>query len=307
MSPVPSESRPTLPRISIVIPNFNGEAFIERTIQSVLSQDYPDFEVIVIDGGSKDRSVEIIRRYESKLTYWVSEKDSGQAQAINKGFARATGEIVNWLCSDDRLLPGALGEVGRRFAREPELDVLIGGCNMSYLTEPSRSAPVWTDLDAIKLVPCTNPINQPSCFYRRRLLRPMPLDESYHYAMDTELWSYFNARGVRWGGTEVVLSEYLMTGVNKTMTGGKKIIRELDRLYRAYTKEWIPMCVVTRYLLHPLDKSKVVHAGSWRGHVAGWMYHLVWHFGGKVYGFDRLYAQLGSYRFFDPAVRASGV
>ncbi len=291
------------PRISIVIPNYNGDAYLERTLDSVLDQGYPNLEVIVVDGGSTDRSVEIIRRYESKLAYWVSEKDSGQSNAINKGFARATGEIVNWLCSDDRLLPALLAEVGRRFAQDPSLDVLVGGCTMEYLDDPQRSYASPMDLDAIRLIPCTNPIRQPSCFYRRKLLRPTPLDESYHYAMDLELWAYFVTKKVHWGATDVMLSEFLHTGLNKTMTGGKKIIREFDRIYRAYTREFLPMCSVTRYILHPLDRRVAAHGTRGMGKVAGFFYWFAWHTFGRIYGFDRLAAQLMSYRSFDPPPR----
>src|SRR5262249_529742 len=104
-----------LPSITIVTPSYNQVAYIEETIESVLSQGYPRLEYIIIDGGSTDGSVEIIRKYEKHLAYWVSEKDKGQSDAINKGFRRATGEIFNWLCSDDTLEPGALVRVGEAF------------------------------------------------------------------------------------------------------------------------------------------------------------------------------------------------
>src|SRR5262249_26474448 len=100
------------PRVSIVTPSYNQGQFIEETIRSVLLQGYPDLEYIVSDGGSSDKSVEIIKKYQSWLAYWVSERDNGQSHAIKKGLARATGDLFNWINSDDVLLPGALAAVG---------------------------------------------------------------------------------------------------------------------------------------------------------------------------------------------------
>ena len=110
---------PTLPTISIVVPNYNGAATLAATLESLVSQGYPSLEVMVMDGGSTDGSREIIRRFERHLAWWTSAPDSGQSAAINMGFRRATGEILNWLCSDDRLLPGGLVVVGRYFAEHP--------------------------------------------------------------------------------------------------------------------------------------------------------------------------------------------
>jgi glycosyltransferase involved in cell wall biosynthesis len=123
-----------LPRITIVTPSFNQAAFIEETILSVLSQEYPSLEYIVMDGGSTDGSVEFIRKYEGKLAYWQSGKDKGQSDAISNGFARATGEILGWLNSDDTLAQGTLRRVGEFFAAHPDVDITYG--NM-YLIDPS--------------------------------------------------------------------------------------------------------------------------------------------------------------------------
>src|SRR5579862_8824120 len=105
------------PRITVVTPSFQQGRFLEETIRSVLGQGYPNLDYIVIDGGSTDQSVEIIQKYAAQLSYWVSEPDHGQANAVNKGFQRSTGEILGWLNSDDLLLPGALFTIGRAFAR----------------------------------------------------------------------------------------------------------------------------------------------------------------------------------------------
>ena len=110
------------PKISIVTPSFNQAQYLEETIRSVLLQGYPNLEYFVYDGGSTDGSVDILRRYGAFLDGWVSERDKGQSDAINKGFARCTGEVVNWLCSDDVLLPGALSQVGQAFVERPETE-----------------------------------------------------------------------------------------------------------------------------------------------------------------------------------------
>jgi glycosyltransferase involved in cell wall biosynthesis len=118
------------PRISIITPSFNQGQFIEQTISSVIDQGYPNLEYIVIDGGSTDGSVETIRKFESGIAYWVSEKDRGQAHAINKGLQRATGDIIAYLNSDDYYLDGALARVADCFSRYPEVDLLHGRCRV---------------------------------------------------------------------------------------------------------------------------------------------------------------------------------
>lgn len=119
------------PKISIVTPSYNQGRFIERTIRSVLGQGYPNLEYVIIDGGSTDDSVQIIRKYENHLTYWVSESDRGQSHAINKGLTHCTGEIFNWLNSDDFLAPGALATVAAAWTRRPGT-VIAGNIVMRY-------------------------------------------------------------------------------------------------------------------------------------------------------------------------------
>jgi glycosyltransferase involved in cell wall biosynthesis len=243
-----------LPKISIVVPNYNGAKTLARTLQSLVDQAYPDLEIIVIDGASTDGSVAVIRQFESHVACWASEKDRGQTDAINKGIARATGEVLNWLCSDDILLPGALLRVGAAFARQPQVDVVVGrgrhvSANRLYVASPCA--------EKIALMPSFNPVSQPACFYRRALLRRNgPCDESCDYAMDFELWNYFVSQRAHWAFLDDELSEALESDGNKTSTGGRRIARELERIYRRYSRDRVPMYWWYRTLKVPLRRRR---------------------------------------------------
>jgi glycosyltransferase involved in cell wall biosynthesis len=182
------------PRISIVTPSFNQAAFIERTIQSVLNQNYPNLEYIIIDGGSTDGSVDIIKKYADKLTYWVSEKDNGQTHAINKGFRRATGDIVAWLNSDDEYCQGALKTAAKAFMADKELDLVFGNSitvdeNGNILRDARHTRFTFTALILYGMI-----ISQPASFWRRRLFEKYGyLDESLRFAMDYEFFCRIGA------------------------------------------------------------------------------------------------------------------
>lgn len=187
-----------LPKISIVTPSFNQADFVEATLRSVLRQQYPNLEYIVIDGGSTDGSVDIIRRYSDQLHYWVSEPDIGQSAAINKGFAHATGDILAWINSDDVLYPHTLHLIGTIFARYPEIAWLTGlGSNIDAEGNLLKTMPPSGRLSPFirsgwyhgRLLGF---IRQESTFWRRDLwLRERPLDEARAYGMDFDLWQHF--------------------------------------------------------------------------------------------------------------------
>lgn len=256
-----------LPSISIVVPNYNGGSTIEETLKSLITQDYPKLEIIVVDGGSTDNSVEIIGRYSSHISWWVSEKDNGQSHAINKGFQKCSGEILNWLCSDDILKPNALMKVGVYFSHNPDVDVFVGASRLIYTCESNKiwiKKPTYRSLEYIHI---KNDIPQPSCFYRRNLLarREKYVDESYNYAMDFELWNYFKSLGAKWAFTDVELSIAFQDGLNKTNTGGEKITYEIESVYRTYSSEPIPLTFWHRRLRFPLEKFLAHHPNIvWR-------------------------------------------
>ncbi len=191
-SPEPIEPRAPSPepKISIVTPSFNQGKYLEKTILSVLGQDYPNLEYIIIDGGSSDDSVEIIRKYADRLAYWESEPDRGQSHAINKGFARASGEIFGWLNSDDWYHPGALRAVAEAFAANPEAGAVVGAGEMVDEVGKVLLTSARTSVTTASLYRWDEEYFwQPSCFFRQGVWNECgPLDENIHYAMDLDFW-----------------------------------------------------------------------------------------------------------------------
>jgi glycosyltransferase involved in cell wall biosynthesis len=180
--------------VSIITPSFNQATYLEQTILSVLQQDHLRIEYIVIDGASTDSSVDIIRKYENKLSYWVSEKDNGQAEAINKGFARATGEIVAWLNSDDYYLTGAVSSVVKIFEENPDVVLVYG--NMLAVDEHGVTFNTlnYKQLTLEDLL-CFQIIGQPAVFMRRSALEDLKLDSTFHFLLDHYLWIHIAQRG----------------------------------------------------------------------------------------------------------------
>jgi glycosyltransferase involved in cell wall biosynthesis len=176
-------------RVTIVTPSFNQATYLEATICSVLEQDYPQIEYFIMDGGSSDGSLEIIQKYAGRLAGWVSEPDRGQTDAINKGFARASGEIIAWLNSDDTYRPGAVREAVQFLTDNPEVGMVYGDANFinSAGCTIGKFPAAQTNLRLLQRGYVHIP--QQSAFFRADLWRKVaPLDPSFYFAMDYDLW-----------------------------------------------------------------------------------------------------------------------
>jgi len=177
-----------LPLVSIVTPSYNQAVYLESTIRSVLDQDYTPLEYLIVDGGSTDGSLEIIQKYASRLAWWVSEKDSGQAEAINKGLQRASGEIVAWLNSDDLYLPGAIQGAVQAFQGDPYLGMVYGDAITMDQEGQQLNRLIFKDWGLKDLIGFRI-ICQPAVFMRKSVLEKAGyLDPSYHFMLDHLLW-----------------------------------------------------------------------------------------------------------------------
>ena len=174
--------------VSIITPSYNQSAYLEQTIQSVLAQEYQPLEYLIVDGGSTDGSLEIIQKYASRLAWWISERDAGQADAINKGLQQARGEIVAWLNSDDLYLPGAVSQAVAAFQTGPGAGLVFGDAvsiDASGRQLNRLSIGDW----GLEELACFRIICQPAVFMRREVLEQVGvLDPSYHYLLDHQLW-----------------------------------------------------------------------------------------------------------------------
>ena len=240
---------------SLVTPSFNQAQFLRQAIESVLAQGYPSLDYLVVDGGSTDGSLDILRSYGDRIR-WISEPDEGQADAIAKGFERTEGEILGWINSDDLLMPGALETAVRAFERHPEAGLIYShGLLVDESGESLGRFPWIEPFDLWRLVHFSDYILQPSTFFRRTTYEAAGgLDRPLHFAMDWDLWIRLAAVA------DVVFLDQETTGCSrvwedtKTSTGGWTRIRELARLSRRHTgRSWTP--AVQRYALDTLGQK----------------------------------------------------
>lgn len=177
------------PLVSIITPSYNQAEYLEETICSVLDQDYDRIEYIIVDGGSTDGSIEIIERYQDRLAWWVSEPDKGQTDAINKGFARASGEILAWINSDDTYLPHAISEAVEFLEAHPDIGMVYGDANLIDSSGKVLGRFPVRQTNYKKLRRGSVHIPQQASFFRTDLWRQVgPLDPSFYFAMDYDLW-----------------------------------------------------------------------------------------------------------------------
>ncbi|MCL5292010.1 MAG: glycosyltransferase [Actinobacteria bacterium] len=222
------------PLVSITTPSFNQGKFIEDTIKSVLEQDYPNIEYIVVDGGSTDNTLDILKRYEDRLI-WISEPDEGQSDAINKGFKMAKGEIIAWLNSDDIYMPGAISTAVDFLVKRPDVVMVYGeGYTIDEHGENRGRFPATQKFNLWLLIHMWDYILQPTTFFRKEALFHVGLlNKDLHWCMDWDLWIRIGKR-FKVVGIPKYLAYARVYDDNKTESGGRTRFREIVRVMRSY-------------------------------------------------------------------------
>lgn len=220
------------PKISIVTPSFGQGVFIERTLTSVLEQDYPNLEYVVKDGGSTDSTVEILEKHSARLTGWTSKKDGGQSNAINLGFAECTGEIMGWLNSDDLLLPHTLHTVAHYFERHPDVDVVYGNRLLIDVHDQEIGRWIMPGHDN-RALSFADYIPQETLFWRRRIWDKAggQIDESFQFAMDWDLLVRFRDAGANFAHIPQFLGAFRIHEAQKTLSWVADFgVKEMNRI-----------------------------------------------------------------------------
>jgi glycosyltransferase involved in cell wall biosynthesis len=223
-------------KLSIVTPSYNQGRYIQRTIESVLSQQFPGaLEYLVMDGGSRDETVGILQRYSTRLS-WVSERDGGQADAVNKALSRATGDVIGWLNSDDIYYPGAFLAVCEAFDSDSDLDVIYGDAN--HIDEEDRVIePYPTEEHDFSRLLNTCYFCQPAVFFRKSVVdRFGALNVRLQYCMDYEYWLRLAIVGAKFGRVRRVLAGSRLYAQNKTLGSRARVHAEINDMLRLHAR-----------------------------------------------------------------------
>lgn len=263
--PKGAERSSAAPSISVVVPSLNQGRFVGETLDSLLAESYPALELIVIDGGSTDGTLDALKERERWIAHWCSERDTGQANAINKGFARSSGEVMAWVNSDDRIVPGALGLVAQYFADHPDVDVVYGnrilidehGLEVGRWMLPGHSerALRWADF-----------VPQETLYWRRRAWERVGrcLDESFRFAMDWDLLLRFARTGATMQHIPLFLGLFRIHAEQKTSSAIETVGQaEMNRL-RARELGYVPIRTVQRLNLAAyLLSARLIEFRAW--------------------------------------------
>jgi glycosyltransferase involved in cell wall biosynthesis len=248
------------PKLSIVTPSFNQAQYLEQTILSVLQQNYENLEYIIIDGGSTDDSVDVIKKYANRITYWISEKDRGQVHALNKGIEQATGDIFAFINSDDVFLPGAFNAVIDYFQEHPGCEWLCGDTIMFGDGFPTELIRARVPRSAAQALSWDYKAPQPGMFWNKKLIEA-GFDEKWPYDFDHDMYVRLLLAGHRCEHLPVSLAAYRLHSVSKTVAEGDRQIAEFDRSAEVYESQleggdrrW---CRATRYLRRSYAASSV--------------------------------------------------
>lgn len=226
------------PVVSIITPSYNQGEYLEETILSVLNQDYQNIEYIIIDGGSTDNSVDIIKKYDTKVTYWVSEKDKGQADAINKGFAKTTGDYICWINSDDILYPDFISTRIKQFSENPDIDMIYGDVDQGEVPGKTWLRKGGYSDSGLMLKTLKIPVPQQSAVFRRSVLNKTGLlDIHLHYLLDRDFF-------IRIARNHKILyipgshSFFRIHTKSKSVGEALKWVEELPPYYMKLCSEW---------------------------------------------------------------------
>lgn len=223
------------PKITVITPSYNQGAFIEDTILSVINQNYPNLEYIIIDGGSTDNTVDVIKKYSDKITYWISESDTGQSNAINKALKIATGDLINWINSDDQLEEKALFDIADLYLKNPNCSLFIGQ-TVFYSDKMNYGKGGKILFQNREITFAFGQVNQPAMFYKMEAIKKMGfVNEKLHYCMDIDWWLkfllHFNLQDI--AQTDTVWAKFRLHDESKTINNPEDFKIEKNQIYKS--------------------------------------------------------------------------